>query len=241
MIQSSQLTIVQKGRGRRRGSPRAGGELWNRAARSADSSSTGFSAMKDECNSLCAGPHRFLFSCGLPVLWLLAAMCVYSAGCSSGGKEKSVNPTLYDLMERFAPVDSASSESQFRKHMLVIRKGVRKDALVAVSPVIIRAPLQGVSGQMVLQGFAAPVFNIGDGIQMNIFLRYAGISRPISSRYFDPGRKIEDREWIPIEIPLTLSEGEQLEIQAVAGPRGDSTADWLALSSMQLASKKAIE
>jgi hypothetical protein len=76
------------------------------------------------------------------------------------------------------------------------------------------------------------VFNIGDGVQMNVFLRRSGIRILVGSRYFDPGRNAEDRSWIPVSIALEVNEGDLIEIEASAGPQGDLTADWLALNSV---------
>jgi hypothetical protein len=106
--------------------------------------------------------------------------------------------------------------------------------MVLAAPVAISASLQGVSGKMKLVGLAAQVFNIGDGIQMEVVLVRAGMRQPLGSRYFDAARKAEDRDWIPIAMPLDLSEHDNLEIRISAGPRGDLVADWLALSSLRL-------
>jgi hypothetical protein len=91
---------------------------------------------------------------------------------------------------------------------------------------------------MILEGWATPVFNVGDGLQMDLFLRRAGARHLMGSRYFDAGRKIEDRDWIPIAFPLDLGQDDQLEINVSAGPQGNLVADWLALSSLHLAQRK---
>jgi hypothetical protein len=91
---------------------------------------------------------------------------------------------------------------------------------------------------MMLEGWATPVFNVGDGLQMDLFLRQAGARHFIAGRYFDAGRKFEDRDWIPIAFPLDLGQDDQLEIEVSAGPQGNLVADWLALSSFHLAQRK---
>jgi hypothetical protein len=121
----------------------------------------------------------------------------------------------------------------------VIRKGLRKNALALVAPVSVRAPLSGASGKRILEGWATPVFNIGDGIQMDLFLTRAGARHLILGRYFDAGRAFGDRAWIPISIPIDINENDQLEIVISAGPQGDLVADWLALSGLRLVQRNA--
>lgn len=140
-----------------------------------------------------------------------------------------------DLTDRLLPMNPvASSDMHVKRRLRVTRKGQAKDALVLIAPSSMVASLQGISGPMVLEGSAAPVFNVGDGIQMNLFLKRAGTRHAIGSRYFDPGRKAEDRDWIPIAVPLDLIVKDQLEIEISGGPQGDLVADWLALSSWHL-------
>jgi hypothetical protein len=170
------------------------------------------------------------------ILWyFVIAIAIFSAGCSGKSDiQPDVSITL-DLMNKLVPAKSASLDNQFYRHMQVIRKGDRRDSLTLVAPIAVRASLRGISGQMILKGFAAPLFNVGDGIQLHIFLKRDGGSlQLIGSRYFDAGRNGEDRNWIPIAIPLNPGKNDQLEIEVSAGPQGDSTADWLALNSMCL-------
>jgi len=143
-----------------------------------------------------------------------------------------------DLTGRFEMVTGDRNKSpdgkSFTRHYSVVRKGQRRDAMVLVAPVAIRASLGGISGRICLKGLAAPVFNIGDGVQMDICLIGPEPARKVFSRYFDPGRVEHDRAWIPFEIPLDLdgAESRQLEIRAAGGPHGDHVADWLAVSSL---------
>lgn len=143
-----------------------------------------------------------------------------------------------DLTERFEMVSGTSHSSATRKpftpHLGVVRRGQRRDAMVLVAPVVIRASLAGISGRVCLTGFAAPVFNIGDGIQMDVWLVGAGPGQRVFSRYFDPAHLDQDRAWIQFEIPIYLDgavEQRQIEIRASGGPHGDHTADWLSVSS----------
>jgi hypothetical protein len=90
-----------------------------------------------------------------------------------------------------------------------------------------------------LEGWATPVFNIGDGIQLDLFLSRYGERHRVGERYFDSGRKAEDRDWVAIAFPLDLRENDQLEISISGGPQGDLVADWLALSSLRLMKRKS--
>jgi hypothetical protein len=156
------------------------------------------------------------------------------AGCEKNGAVPTTSESGIDLSERFSLI-SAGVPDNFQRHIDVIRKGEHKDALKLVAPAAIRALLQGAAGRWILKFWAAPVFDVGDGFSMMVFLRRPGTRLLVGNRYFDPGRKAEDRNWIPIAIPLEIQQGDQLEIEVSAGPQGDFTADWLALSSPRLA------
>lgn len=159
------------------------------------------------------------------------------AGCGKNGEVQIAFESDIDLSERFSLI-SAGTPDNFQRHIDVIRKGEHKDALKLVAPAAIRALLQGAAGKWILKFWAAPVFDVGDGILMMVFLRRSGTRFLVGNRYFDPGRKAEDRNWIPIAIPLEIQQGDQLEIEASAGPQGDFTADWLALSAPKLVAGK---
>jgi hypothetical protein len=183
-----------------------------------------------ECNSLFVNFRHF------GILWcFIIAISIFSTGCSGKSDIQPDGFMTLDLMNKLVPEESASLDNQFYRHMQVVRRGDRRDSMILVAPVAVRASLHGISGQMILKGFATPLFNIGDGIQLNIFLkRDGGGLQLIGSRYFDAGRNGEDRNWIPIAISLNPDKNDQLEIEVSTGPQGDSTADWLALSSMCL-------
>lgn len=106
-----------------------------------------------------------------------------------------------------------------------------------IAPVAIQAGLPGLSGKFTLKLLAAPVFNLGDGFQMEVLVGGAGDRKQIYTRYLDAGRKAADREWIPLEIPFELRglADAYLEIRVSGGPQGDLVADWLALAEVHLA------
>lgn len=141
-----------------------------------------------------------------------------------------------DLTDRFSPVEHAGAAASLMRRLSVTRKGSRRDAIVLVAPARIRASLHDVSGRLTLEGLAAPVFNLGDGIQMDISLMHSGTQRVVASRYYDSGRKAEDRDWAAISTPIEIDAAgdSQLEIRVSAGPQGDLVGDWLALSSLSL-------
>jgi hypothetical protein len=139
-----------------------------------------------------------------------------------------------DLTDRFLPIPGDNPDTHIDRNLPVIRNGISREALVLIAPVSVRASLGGISGRRVLKGFATPVFNIGDGIQMNLYLLQSGKRRLVGERFFDPGRRAEDRNWIPLSFPLEPDKDDLLEIKISAGPQGDLVADWLALSSLHL-------
>jgi hypothetical protein len=179
-------------------------------------------------NGLCACPV-FLF-----YFTLIAAVSTGLSGCRGVSGNRPQIAAVSDLTDSFSSADPDTPNAHLKRHLLATRRGLRRDALILIAPVTVRAALPGASGKMTLQGWAAPIFNIGDGFQMDIFLIRAGKSRHVVGRYFDPGRVAEDRNWIPIEVALDIREKDRLEIEISAGSQGDLTADWLALSSLRL-------
>jgi hypothetical protein len=193
----------------------------------------GFSLMITDRNHL-YWRRRFKSSL-ICLLHFIIAASLFLVGCAGGDRIRGGGADAVDLTDRLLPLNSVpSSDVHVKRRLRVTRKGQGKDALVLIAPSSMVASLQGISGAMVLEGSAAPVFNVGDGIQMNLFLKRAGTRHAVGSRYFDPGRKAEDRDWIPIAVPLDLIVKDQLEIEISGGPQGDLVADWLALSSWHL-------
>jgi hypothetical protein len=165
---------------------------------------------------------------------LLIAASVGFSGCSSGRPPTNDVESSIDLGTRLLPMDSRFAGNP-EKHLDVTRKGIKRNSIVLVAYSAIRVSLQGISGKRTLKLWAAPVFDVGDGIQLSLFLRRRGQRISIGGRYLDSARKSEDRDWIAIEIPLEIREEDQLEIEVSAGPQGEATADWLALSDLRLA------
>jgi hypothetical protein len=118
----------------------------------------------------------------------------------------------------------------------VTRRGKRRDAIVLIAPSTVRVTLEGISGPVSLQGWVAPVFNIGDGIQMDLKLMDSRQQRGLYSRRFDPARSAADRDWIPVDIGFNLDERNtsDLEMTVSAGPQGDLVGDWLALAELHV-------
>lgn len=112
--------------------------------------------------------------------------------------------------------------------------------MLLIAPVTAWADVGGIAGSYFLEALCTQVFNTGDGIQMDIYLTERGARRKICSRYFDAGRRAEDRDWIPVSIPLVLgqTQNSRIEIEASAGAQGDLVGDWLALSSVRLVPRK---
>ena len=150
-----------------------------------------------------------------------------------------------DLLDRLAVVrqgtDAAGNSHSVRRREWVVRRGRGLVTTTLLAPVVVRAGLAGLSGRFTLKLLASPTFNVGDGVQLEVLAGGAGGLRPVCSRYFDAGRLAGDRDWIPLEGPLSLSGAADayLEIRVSAGPEGDLDADWLALAEARIVPEKA--
>jgi len=159
----------------------------------------------------------------IPIYWILLILL----SCRSF--------TGADLAARFELV-AGDGGGSFDRHYMVVRSGRRMDSMVLVAPATIRASLTGFAGNLILECLATPVFNVGDGMRMDVLLKNAAGERLVYTRYFDAARRAEDREWMPLSIPLDVPGGSasELIIRLSAGPQGDLVADWLALASVRL-------
>ncbi len=172
---------------------------------------------------------------------IIVAFSITAVGCASSTAVGQPSPAL-NLSELFSANTIASGKrteggGSFTRHFEVLRNGLTQDAMVLEAPVTIRAALKGITRGAILEGLSTPVFNVGDGMQMDIALIEEGRRRVVFSRYYDAGRRIEDRAWIPLRIPLDLNTSPgnaELEIRVSGGPQGDLVADWLALSAMRI-------
>ena len=159
-------------------------------------------------------------------------MC--SASCGNRDPIQQENEPVLDLMDKLSLADSSQPNEHFKPDQLVIRKGIKRKALIIVAPVRIHTPLHDITGKATIRGLVAPVFNTGDGVQLDLFLSRSGARDHVGSRLYDPGRNAGDRDWIPLIIPLEIGEEDCLELEISAGPQGDLTADWLALGFLGL-------
>ena len=172
---------------------------------------------------------RLAITCGLAG-WILACGC---APLPQPDDPESVE--LAGLIrDRGKSAVAAGESGSFELGTFVTRGGQRMKSIVLVAPVAVRADLSGLSGRFALRLSVAPVFNLGDGMQMEILLRTNGEGRPLYSRYFDAGRRAGDRKWTTLEIPLDLDRKSDLEIRVSGGPQGDLITDWLALAEARL-------
>ena len=171
--------------------------------------------------------RRFITRAGLcAIIWLVEVAC---PSASSSRRDPEV---LRDLSWSFSPV----TPTQGHMRQIVTRKGRREEALVLVAPVSVRAAFSGIAGAVNLEALAAPVFNIGDGMTLEIFLSDASGERRVYERLFDAGRRDSDRNWNALKIPIDLGAGGpwQLVMRVSGGSRGDLTSDWLALANIRL-------
>jgi len=170
---------------------------------------------------------------------MISAILLCFAACGSRRGIQQKDGELLDLMNRLECAGPVPEGGHFERNQYVTRKGLRRKSLVITAPIRIAASLEGVSGKALLRGWAAQVYNIGDGLQMDLYLTRNGTRRRIAGRYFDSGRRAEDRDWIPLEFPLEIGEKDWLEIEISGGPQGDLVADWLALDSLALFKTKS--
>jgi len=181
------------------------------------------------------------------VVCILTSWLGVGGGCRTGsiGKAPAQQAAAY-LADRFQVVAAGDARVEtdtggsLNPHMDVTRRGKRMDAMILVAPVVVRAPLADVGGPVLLEALATPVFNVGDGIQMDVYMIQDGERNLVFSRNFDAGRRAADRDWTPLSIPLEIKVAAkcELEIRASAGPRGDLVADWLALGGMRFWQRK---
>jgi hypothetical protein len=162
------------------------------------------------------------------------------------GKAKSVLAGMLSAFIGVALIFSQDMQFQrvsgapesFESHFDVVRRGIRRDSMRLIAPVCIRTPLERSSAGMGLEFFAAPVFNVGDGMNLEVLMAGDRGEEVIYSRYFDAGRKAEDREWARIRITLPVRpEARWLILRVSGGSQGNLDADWLAISSLSLLRK----
>jgi hypothetical protein len=129
----------------------------------------------------------------------------------------------------------------------LVRAGVRRSGLLLVAPIAVSAPLTGRVGKMVFRCLVAPVYNIGDGTILEIVLLEAEGNRMLMRRRVDPGRRSEDRQWIPLAVPFEISHGDASLLIRVSGgdpEKGtgagvDLVADWLVVADPRLTTERS--
>jgi hypothetical protein len=165
------------------------------------------------------------------MIWALGYLLLV-VGCGSARSSQT-------FADRFAVVAGGGTHDSFQQHTVVVRNGRQEDATILVAPITVRANLAGYHGALRLRLLATPVFNIGDGIQMDVFLVNGSDRTRICSRYFDAGRNAADRQWIAMEVPLDFwnRQDSQVEVQVSGGPQGDLVADWLAIAEVRIESR----
>ena len=181
--------------------------------------------------------QKALESSGLRVLasiGMTTSLLLLGWACGTRGTLAQDGGIVY-LRDRLSVVTPETGGS-FSPHFAASRNGVGRDSILLIPPTKVRASLQGITGPVMLEGIVTPVYNIGDGMQLDIVLIDGGTRRGVYSRYYDPGRKAEDRNWIPLYIPLDLPRGHdiRIELMVTAGMQGDLVADWLAVSELRV-------
>jgi hypothetical protein len=146
------------------------------------------------------------------------------------------------LLLREAGTDPTAEYLSPRRFSLV-RGGVRREGLLLVAPAAMQAPLDGIRGTIEFRCSVAPVYNIGDGMTIEILLAFDGGQQSLMRRTVDAGRQSEDRQWIPIAVPVDLpAAGDAALVIRVSGgtPGGSSgtgpdlVADWLVVAGPEV-------
>jgi hypothetical protein len=160
-------------------------------------------------------------------------------GCSNRGHNQT-SDSLLELSDLFIPLPGVSEavlgSGSLSRNFPVTRKGIRRNSLILRAPAGMQLPLRGLSGRARFRAYTACVFNVGDGVRMDIVLTGGGFERKLLSRVYDAARRAEDRDWIPIDVEIDIAENTShfLQVSVSAGPQGDLTGDWLALASPEL-------
>jgi hypothetical protein len=165
-------------------------------------------------------------------LWLSLLCACQSPPAPAAAGQDAVE--LTDLL-RPAPLPPGASAGadSLRRDLFVVRKGRRMKALVLTAPAAARARLPALPAVSRLECLTAPVFNVGDGFELEVALVTGNEREVVYRRYYDPGREAADRSWIPLSIalPYAAGDGAELEIRVSGGPQGDLVADWLAIAA----------
>jgi hypothetical protein len=136
---------------------------------------------------------------------------------------------------QFSAVDDGRGGS-YESRMPVTRSGRTMQAAVLRAPVAVRLPLGKSSTVLALECLAAPVFNVGDGMLLQAAVVDGGREQVVFGRGFDAGRRAQDRDWVPLSIPLKPCRSADcaLILRLSAGAQGDLVADWLALADVRI-------
>ncbi len=160
------------------------------------------------------------------------------AACGSRPARAPEKATGRDLMPGLARAVQAAGKPSGQPRMEVTRGGRRMQCAVLIAPVLVGVPVGwDAKGRYTLELVAAPVFNIGDGIDVEVLLHGSAGARRLLARRFDPARRADDRAWQKIAVPMDLTgtPGEAIQFRVTGGPEGDLVDDWLALGSVTLA------
>jgi hypothetical protein len=166
--------------------------------------------------------------------WLATLLTIHgvllTTGCSDAHR-----PVPPNMLDRFTPAIPVADRRSFLNPVVVDRAGLKKNGMILVAPASAKASLEGFHGRIELNLMVVPVFNVGDGIQMEIWLLDGGERVPICRRFFDPGRRFEDRRWTPVTVAMDLNgKDAHLEIRVSGGPEGNLTGDWLVFADLSI-------
>ena len=162
------------------------------------------------------------------MLLAISAVAVVSCARSPRPRERGAGVDLSGAMARAeGPPGSARDFS-------MVRAGRRRAGVALVAPAKIAIPVDGVHGSFDFRCFAAPVYNVGDGVTMGILWETATGASILLERRFDAARSAGDRRWTELSVPLEIGGGGRIVLEASAGSSGNLVADWVAVAEPRL-------
>lgn len=153
------------------------------------------------------------------------------------GRVRQVQPVRGDLSSALA---HAASPPGSIGDFTMVRAGERRNGVALIAPVRISVPVNSTRGSFEFKCFAAPVYNIGDGVTLEILWEDRSGARSLLRRRFDAARRSEDRRWAEISVPVRIEEGGRIVFAASAGPGGDLVADWVAVAEPRIVERDGI-
>jgi len=176
-------------------------------------------------------------SVGYRRLLLLPALSSCLLAACGPGRSRPVAPMPGDLSEELA---SAASPPGSIRDFTMVRAGERRRGVALIAPVKLSVPVNETHGLFEFRCFAAAVYNVGDGVTLEILWEDSSGARRLIERRFDAARRREDRRWAEISVPLKIEGRGHIVFAASAGASGDLVADWVTVAQPRVSPRDRI-